>query len=125
MAGQVHHVAVHSASFEETVRFFEEVFEMEVSRTAGEKPARKLWFRQGIQVNEVSGGDPASGLYDHIGIQVTSKAETLEKAAAFGCNMLREKPGWFVTPEGYVIELMIESKTENILPSEEGGTFPG
>lgn len=51
MAGQVHHVAVNSANFEETVRFFEEVFQMEISRTAGEAPARKLWFRQGIQVN--------------------------------------------------------------------------
>ena len=106
MACQVHHVAVRSAAFEETVRFFEEVFQMEVSRTAGEKPARRLWFRQGLQVNEVASPDPVSGLCDHIGIQVERKSETLEKAEAFGCEMLEDKPGWFVTPDGIVIELM-------------------
>lgn len=106
MAGQVHHVAVNSANFEETVRFFEEVLQMEVSRTTGEAPARKLWFQQGIQVNEIPSGDPASGLYDHIGIQVTDKAVTLKKAAAFGCAPVPGKPHWFSTPDGLVIELM-------------------
>lgn len=106
MAGQVHHVAVRSASFSDTVRFFEEVFQMEVSRTAGEAPMRKLWFRQGIQVNEVSDAPQCAGLYDHVGMQVTDKAETLKRAAAFGCTAVPGKPDWFITPEGIVIELM-------------------
>lgn len=42
MAGQVHHVAVNSDHFSDTVRFFTEVFQMEVSRTTGEAPNRKL-----------------------------------------------------------------------------------
>ena len=86
MAGQVHHVAVNSANFEQTVHFFEEVFQMEVSRTSGEAPARKLWFRQGIQVSD--------------------KAETIKKASAFGCAVVPGKPHWFTTPDGIVIELM-------------------
>lgn len=106
MAGRVHHVAVHSANFTETVRFFEEVFQMEVSRTAGKAPERKIWFRQGIQVNEVTKAELCAGLYDHIGIQVTDKAETLKKASAFGCKLLEEKAGWFVTSDGIMIELM-------------------
>ena len=106
MAGQVHHVAVNSANYEQTVRFFEEVFQMEISRTAGEAPARKLWFRQGIQVNEIPAGNPSSGLYDHIGIQVQDKDETLRKAFALGCNAVPGKPHWFTTPDGIVIELM-------------------
>ena len=107
MAGQLHHVAVNSANFEQTVHFFEEVFQMEVSRTSGEAPARKLWFRQGIQVNEIPAGNPASGLYDHIGIQVSDKAETIKKASAFGCAAVPGKPHWFTTPDGIVIELMV------------------
>lgn len=107
MAGQLHHVAVNSANFEETVRFFEELFGMEASRTAGQAPERKLWFRQGIQVNEAVNAEPG-GLYDHIGIQVTDKALTLEKAAAFGCTPVAGKPGWFVTPDNIVIELILK-----------------
>lgn len=106
MAAQVHRLAINADHFEETVRFFTEVFQMEISRTAGKKPARKLCFRQGIQVNDVPAGNPASGLYDHIGIQVTDKAEILEKAAAFGCTPVPGKAHWFITPEGIVIELM-------------------
>ena len=107
MAGQVHHVAVNSANFEETVRFFEEVFPMEISRTAGEAPARKLWFRQGIQVNEIPAGNPASGLYGHIGMQVSDKVETMKKTSAFGCTTVPGKSHWFTTPDGFVIELMV------------------
>lgn len=106
MAGQVHHVAVNSDHFPDTVRFFLEVFQMEVSRTAGEAPNRKLWFRQGIQVNEVSQIPHGASQYDHIGIAVTDKTETLQKAAAFGCKPLAGKPNWFATPDGIVIELM-------------------
>lgn len=106
MAGQVHHVAVNSDHFSDTVRFFTEVFQMEVSRTTGEAPNRKLWFHQGIQVNEVSEITQGSTRYDHIGIAVTDKAETLEKAAAFGCKPMANKPHWFTTPDGIVIELI-------------------
>ena len=106
MAAQLHHVAINAEHFEEVVRFFTEVFQMEVSRTDGENPARRLWFRQGIQVNEASAAKRCAGLCDHIGIQVTDKAEVLEKAAAFGCTPVPGKPHWFTTPEGIVIELM-------------------
>ena len=52
MAAQLDHVAVETADFLGTVRFFTEVFDMEVARTRGEAPHRQLWFHQGIQVNE-------------------------------------------------------------------------
>lgn len=106
MAGKLHHAAINSAKFEDTVRFFEEVFQMEVSRTTGEAPERKLWFHQGIQVNEARSAESGAGQYDHIGIQVTDKAQTLEKAAAFGCTPVPGKPHWFTMPEGVVLELM-------------------
>lgn len=45
MAGTLHHMAVNSGNFEETVKFFQELFDMEVLKTNGEAPHRKLWFK--------------------------------------------------------------------------------
>ena len=52
MSCQLHHVAVNTRNFEETVRFFKELFAMEVTQEKGQAPNRKLWFREGIQINE-------------------------------------------------------------------------
>ena len=38
MAGTLHHMAVNSGNFEETVKFFQELFDMEVLKTNGEAP---------------------------------------------------------------------------------------
>ena len=108
MAGKLHHMAVNAANFEETVKFFQELFDMEVLKTNGEAPHRKLWFKQGIQVNEVSEAGAAGNVYDHIGIWVDDRERTLAKAHAMGCRAMDGKPAhWFLTPEGIVIELMV------------------
>ena len=105
MAGKIHHVGVNSANFEQTVRFFQEVFQMEVARTRGDAPNRQLWFRQGIQVNESAEPITAPGVCDHIGIGVTNKEEVLAMVPSYGCKIFPNKSHWFTTPEGYVIEL--------------------
>ena len=108
MAGKLHHMAVNTANFETTVRFFEELFDMEVLKTNGEAPHRKLWFQQGIQVNEATQMIPGGNVYDHIGIWVDDRERTLAKAHAMGCKAMDGKPAhWFLTPEGIVIELMV------------------
>ena len=108
MAGKLHHTAVNAVNFEETVKFFQELFDMEVLKTNGEAPHRKLWFRQGIQVNEVTEVVPDGNVYDHIGIRVDDRERTLAKARAMGCKAMDGKPAhWFLTPEGIVIELMV------------------
>lgn len=107
MAGKLHHMAVNSANFEETVKFFEELFEMEVRKTSGEVPNRKLWFVQGIQVNEVPEIVPGGNLYDHIGIQVDDREATIQKALSMGCKQVEGKPShWFLSPDGILLELM-------------------
>lgn len=105
MASRLHHVAVNSANFDQTVRFFQEVFDMEISRVRGEAPSRQLWLRQGIQVNEVAQVEKVAGVWDHIGIETTEKEEILRKVPAYGCEIFPDKPHWFRTPDGYVIEL--------------------
>ena len=108
MAGKLHHMAVNAANFEATVKFFQELFDMEVLKTNGGAPNRKLWFKQGIQVNEVTEVVPDGNVYDHIGIWVDDRERTLAKAHAMGCKAMGGKPAhWFLTPEGIVIELMV------------------
>ena len=106
MAAQLHHVALTSAHFEQTVRFYKEVFRMEVDRMAGQAPERKLWFREGIQINEVSVECSGNGQWDHMGMKVTDKQQLLERAFAAGCTLAPGKKDWIVTPDGVVIELM-------------------
>ena len=106
MAAQLHHIALTSANFDQTVRFYEEVFQMEVDRIAGQAPERKLWFLQGIQINEVSCECPGNGQWDHVGLKVTGKQQTLDRAFAAGCTLVPGKKDWIVTPDGVVIELM-------------------
>ena len=106
MASKLHHVCVNSANFEQTVRFFQEVFQMEISHTRDAAPTRKLWFKEGIQVNEVPDVPSPAGPWDHVGIEVSNKEEILSKIPSFGCTVLPEKPHWFLTTDGFVIELM-------------------
>lgn len=110
MSGHLHHMAVNSQNFEETVAFFQNLFQMEIARTRGDAPHRMLWFREGIQVNEVTEALPGGNRYDHIGIGVTDRAKVIEKALAMGCKSVPGKgEHWLSTPEGYVLELMEEA----------------
>ena len=106
MTSSLHHMAINSANFDRTVQFFQEVFGMEISRTRGDAPSRQLWFKEGIQINEQPAVSPATGVWDHVGIAVSSKEEILSKIPAYDCSILPDKPHWFLTPDGFVIELM-------------------
>ncbi|HBK02964.1 MAG TPA: hypothetical protein DDY87_00845 [Clostridiales bacterium] len=109
MSGQLHHMAVNSQNFEETVAFFQTLFQMEIARTRGDAPHRMLWFREGIQVNEVTEVLPGGSRYDHIGIGVADREQVMEKALAMGCKPVPGKEAhWLSTPDGYVLELMVE-----------------
>ena len=106
MEVQLDHVAVNTANFEETVHFFEELFGMEIDHIKGQAPERKLWFKQGIQINETAQIQPGGNRYDHIGFRVPDWQETRRQAAEMGCAEVAGKPHWFVTPDNLVIELM-------------------
>lgn len=106
MTCQLHHVAVNTRNFEQTVRFFKELFAMEVIQEKGHSPNRKLWFREGIQINEDQTALTEGDRYDHIGIQVDNWEQLRRRAEEMGCAPVPGKPHWFVTPDKIVIELM-------------------
>ena len=50
---KIDHAAIRTASYEDAQKFFEDVFEMHMWREIGEKPGRKCWYKEGIQLCEV------------------------------------------------------------------------
>lgn len=50
---KIDHAAIRTSSYEDAQKFFEDVFDMHMWREIGEKPERKCWFREGIQLCEL------------------------------------------------------------------------
>lgn len=84
MTGTLHHMAVNSGNFEETVKFFQELFDMEVLKTNGEAPIGSCGSSRAFRSTRF-------------------RKRTLAKARAMGCKAMDGKPAhWFLTPEGIV-----------------------
>ena len=83
-----------------------QVFTLASGLPLNQAPNRKLWFREGIQVNENLGERSDGDRYDHIGIQVDNWELLRRRAEEMGCTPVPGKPHWFVTPDKIVIELM-------------------
>ena len=101
---RIDHAAIRTKSYEEAQQFFEDVFEMHMWREIGEKPGRKCWYKEGIQLCEVEELNAASeNGYDHISIAVDSEAEIMEKIKAYPIKAINDH--WFSLPNGTKIEL--------------------
>ena len=101
---RIDHAAIRTKSYEEAQRFFEDVFEMHMWREIGEKPGRKCWYKEGIQLCEVEELDAASeNGYDHISIAVDAEAEIMDKIKAYPVKAINDH--WFSLPNGTKIEL--------------------
>ena len=101
---KIDHAAIRTASYEDAQKFFDDVFEMHMWREIGEKPGRKCWYKEGIQLCEVEELDAASeNGYDHISIAVDSEAEIMEKIKAYPVKAINDH--WFSLPNGTKIEL--------------------
>ena len=107
MAVHVDHVAFQCTNLEETLHFFEEVFGMTVSKTAGEAPNRQLWTKEGLQLNECAAVSDGENAFHHVAFYVDDVPATMKKAAACGAVPIKGKEDhWFTTPFGFVVELM-------------------
>ena len=90
---KIDHAAIRTSSYEDAQKFFEDVFDMHMWREIGEKPERKCWFREGIQLCEVSA------------IAVDSVEKTMEKIKAYPVKPINDH--WFSLPDGTRIELKL------------------
>ena len=88
---KIDHAAIRTSSYEDAQKFFEDVFDMHMWREIGEKPSRKCWFREGIQLCEMENINiTAENGYVHISYPVTPINDH-----------------WFSLPDGTKIELKL------------------
>ena len=103
---KIDHAAIRTASYENAQKFFEDVFEMHMWREIGEKPGRKCWYEEGIQLCEMEEiNTEGENGYDHISIAVDSVEETMEKIKAYPVKAINDH--WFSLPNGTKIELKL------------------
>jgi predicted enzyme related to lactoylglutathione lyase len=107
MKATIHHTAITVQDYNWYVSFFQNCFEMTIERTAGEAPHRRLWFSEGIQINEEPDApaacDPAA--IDHVSLQVEDAIAGAEQAISMGCSSLPNGAHWFALPNGVKMEL--------------------
>lgn len=106
MICQLHHIALNIDNLEWYISFFQKIFHMEIRKMIGVAPNRKVWFIEGVQLNECFDLPPGCGIYDHIAFAVPNIKETVEAALQIGCTSLPNKKHWFALPNGIMIELI-------------------
>lgn len=105
---KIDHAAVRTTHYEEAQKFFEDVFDMHMWREIGEKPGRKCWFKEGIQLCETTEiAVSAENGYDHISLAVDSVPEIMEKIKDYPVTPINDH--WFSLPNGTKIELKLLS----------------
>ena len=110
MKAHLHHTAINVADFVWYENFFTTLFEMTILRTTGTAAEgnRKVWFAEGIQLNEVSmcdGIGTKTPAVDHISLAVDNIPSAITGALKRGCSRLSEGDHWFSLPNGTKVEL--------------------
>lgn len=106
MKGLLHHIALNVCDIEWYISFFGKIFGMEIRKTAGKVPNRKVWFVEGIQLNECQDVPDTRGICDHISIAVPDIRTAVNAALKEGCAPLPNGEHWFALPNGMPVELM-------------------
>lgn len=105
MKAEIDHVAIRTAEFEKTKAFFEDVFSMESYREAGEKPARRVWYLQGVQLCEVETLPEGENGYDHFSMGVEDVEAIMKKVKESYPECRIKNDHWFILPNGTGLEL--------------------
>ena len=106
MRSHIHHAALKVADLDWYTKFFQDVFGMTYQKSSGERPARKLWFNEGIQLIEVDAESSHTGHFDHIAIAVDDIPGIVEASINMGCSRLPDGENWIALPNGARLELM-------------------
>ena len=105
MKGQLDHVAFITTEYDWYTAFFREVFEMESYREDGQAPARKIWFHEGIQINEAEQEVELGKRYDHISLVVEDIPKAIAACLEHGCKPMAKGAHWCELPNGLKLEL--------------------
>jgi len=100
----LHHIAIATCEYDKYVMFFQSIG-MNEQKRSGIKPNRQFWFKQGIQIKEVSSYD-SNYAVDHIALCACDSKKVVEQASQFGCLLSEIDDNWFVLSNGISIELI-------------------
>ena len=105
MRARIHHVALNVVDMEWYISFFQNVFEMRIQRTDGESPKRRVWFHEGVQLNECREEPDCGAAYDHFSLGVDDIPGAVKQALEAGCSPLPNGEHWLKLPNGVRLEL--------------------
>lgn len=101
---QLHHVCIATTEYDRFRALFEK-FGMTMKKETGEAPNRQFWFREGVQLKEVTTVEKGSNV-DHFALSSADIPETVRIALENGCTQDPRGERWFALPDGTVIEMM-------------------
>lgn len=104
MAAFIDHIAFEVEDLDWYIRFFSEVYQMEVYRTSDSNGQRKVWLVGGVQLCEKKAPCNENGRTDHLCLVVDDLETAREMALARGCSPL-PKHHWVKLPDGLQIEM--------------------
>lgn len=98
------HTAVRVQDIKWSILFFQEVFDLEVVKSAGANDSlENVWLSEGIQLVSDTTFKGPEGRLDHLGFVVKDPEVFRKRLIKWGA--LETKPDWYALPDGIVIEL--------------------
>ncbi|WP_161979959.1 VOC family protein [Streptococcus sp. S784/96/1] len=104
MMNRLHHVAIATKKYDWYVEVFSNLFEMEKEKSVNIEGKRKIWFKQGIQINEVVDSSQLNGKLDHIALMVSNIEKLVGDAKSYGIQKMEQSGYWLQFPDGLSIE---------------------
>ncbi len=105
MGAYIHHAAYYTGELEWYLRFFREVFGMELQKErTGADGLREVWLMGGIQLCQSRERQLSDGRGAHLCLIVEDLESAREKALAMGCSEM-PKHHWVRLPDGLCLEL--------------------
>ena len=102
----LNHVAIYTKDYVWNREFFKNVCGMHIYEEDLSVPGKsKVWFVEGIQINEKPEDGPLGSLLDHICLMVEDVDQFVAEAISAGCSPLAGKSNFFVLPTGIRVEV--------------------
>jgi 2-dehydropantoate 2-reductase len=109
------HVAIHTGNIEWYIKYFEEIFGMEIFKTKEQDgKLEQVWLHGGIQLvafPDFKISEPQQQGIAHIGIMAEDVEIAVEESYTRGLQPIQGKENWVWLPDGVALEIKQEKGT--------------
>jgi len=105
MRAYVEHIAITVQDLEWHLRFFRDVFGMEI-RMEKFEPVKQVWVYGGIQFIDGTSAEAEGEILSHVGIMTEAYDEVLAKAYTYDVEELPQGHNWLKLPGGLCVEVL-------------------